>query len=115
MKRAVKIIAIIYSVIGGFAFIGCVIMLFTGKVAESIISMITLAISLILLWSLYIALDRIENLEVEVAVLKKTLDSPKKEQIVAKDDKVYRNCQYCGAIVYTTEKKCPKCGHPYDE
>lgn len=117
MKKAVKIIAIVYSIIATIGIIVCGILLFKGKVLESLLSIVSLVINIILLWAIYVALDRIEILEQKVFAVNDRQQELKSKAIMEDDQQFfhYKKCENCGAIIRTNDLKCPKCNHFYDK
>ena len=117
MRKAVKVIAIIATVGTIVYFIIACMQLANRDINWStfLTTIISLVLNLILLWALHNALDRIEILEKEVFKIndkQRKIDLSKK---VEEDNRPYRQCKECGAIVRTNEEKCPKCNSPYDD
>lgn len=137
MKKAVKIIAIIYSILDSIALVILCIALFGGAFWESLLGIAVLVVNLILLWALYNAFERIENLEEYVSKKKdkqsqseitKTIDTSDKlynklkgsgssenKKTVNVGNKPYKQCKACGAVERTNENRCPMCNTPYEE
>lgn len=132
MIKAVKIIAILATVLSILYFIAACILLVICRIGwlDFVVTNFSLAISLTLLWALYEAFRRIEILEVLVHEQKDkmlatdtnnklykvlTSSSSKNKETVSASDKPFKQCKACGAVERTNAKCCPMCNTPYEE
>lgn len=85
MKKAVKIITIVYTGLAIIAIIFYCIMLFKGAVWESLLSIVSLMVNFILLLALYGALDRLDFLEEKVSKID-DMQQTLKSKLIEKDN-----------------------------